>query len=184
MKLRTRTIERLRDALIESGQRSDAVLSPAYATLARKGLLTSAERMAVGRVEPIAEVLYLVMAADGELSALESDAVRGAIRGLSGNILNDGIIEVMLESFSLRLEMEGQRARASSLAELLSHPREREAAFALAAAVALADDKLMTEESSLIELFAQLFALDDADRRRILGELAEEQQAESMPPTP
>src|SRR5690606_20890338 len=90
MRIRTGTIERLRDALLESGRRGSAVLSSAYETLARAGLLTEEEKAALQRVDPVAETMFLMMAADGTLADTERDAVRGAIRGLTGDVLHSG----------------------------------------------------------------------------------------------
>ena len=103
MRIRTGTIERLRDALLESGGRDAVVLSSAYERFARQGLLSTEEAAARKRIDAVAETMILMMSADGQVAESERDAVRGAIRGLTGDVLNAGIINVMLESYAVRL---------------------------------------------------------------------------------
>ncbi len=51
--------------------------------------------------------MFLMMAADGTLAEVERDAVRGAIRGLTDNLLRSGTINVLLESYAKRLADSG-----------------------------------------------------------------------------
>ena len=112
VKLQTKTIERLRDALLQSGRRPSLVASSAYETLTREGLLSPEEVTALNRVEPLAETMFLMMAADGKLTADEYDAVRGGVRGLTDNVLRSGTINVMLENYVRRLGAEARGAPA------------------------------------------------------------------------
>src|SRR5882724_9571353 len=120
MKIETATIRRLRDALLESGRRASSVMSPAYETLARAGLLSDDERTALARVDSVAETLFLMMAADGKVTTTERDAWRGAIRGLAGDVLHEGTIQVMLEQYERSLAAEGREARLRALGSSLS----------------------------------------------------------------
>ncbi|HEV8244961.1 MAG TPA: TerB family tellurite resistance protein, partial [Polyangiaceae bacterium] len=148
MKLQTATVTRLRDALLQSGRRPSLVVSSAYETLTREGMLSLEEIGALQRVDPLAETMFLMMAADGTLAEVERDAVRGAIRGLTDNLLRSGTIKVMLENYQLKLEQEGRAERLRQIAdEIADDPEEAEGAFALAAAVALADDNISDEEN-------------------------------------
>ena len=175
MKLETATIRRLRDALLQSGRREATVLSSAYETLARAGLLSDEERDALARVEPMAEAMFLVMAADGQITASERDATRGAIRGLSNNSLHDGTIQVMLEQFEATLAAEGREARLRSLGESLrGHQSDAEGVFALAAAVALADDDVAAEEQQLVEQLAVWFGIPADRAGAILDQLEDD----------
>lgn len=179
MKLRTRTMERLRDALLHSGRKESAVLSSAYETLARQGLLSTKEQEALSRVDTIAETMFLMMAADELITDTELDALRGAIRGLTGDILGDGVIKVMLETYALRLRDEGRTARLQTLAQtLLADPAEAENAFSLAAAVALADDQVDASEDSLLQELASWLGFDEARAQALLDKLNEEQQSD------
>jgi tellurite resistance protein len=175
MKIETATIRRLRDALLQSGRRPSAVLSPAYAALARAGLLTEQEQALLDRVDPVAETLFLVMAADGKIDAVEQDAVRGAIRGLTNSLLHDGTIDVMMENYEKALAAEGREARLQRVAaRLADHPSEAEGAFALAAAVALADDEVTDDERKLVSQVAEWFGISAQRVKSMLNQLEED----------
>ena len=168
MKLKTRTIERLRDALLESGRRPSVVVSSAYETLTREGLLSPEEIAALNRVDPLAETMFLMMAADGKLTNQERDAVRGGIRGLTDDVLRTGTINVMLDNYQRRLESDGRDERLRQIAETIAEePSEAESAFALAAAIALADDDVAEEENSFINQLASWFSIEP-DRAGII----------------
>jgi tellurite resistance protein len=177
MKIETATIRRLRDALLQSGRRPSAVLSPAYETLARAGLLSEDESAALTRIDPMAETMFLMMTADGKITDTERDAVRGAVRGLTGNLLHDGTIQVMLEEYQQSLGRDGREARLKRLGELLSpHPSDAEGAFALAAAVALADDEVADEEQALVDQLAHWLGIDPDRAAGILDQLEDDKE--------
>jgi tellurite resistance protein len=175
MQLRTATILRLRDAMLESGRRPSTVVSSAYETLARAGLLTPEETHALSRVEPLAEVMFLMSSADGSVAETERDAVRGAIRGLSDNRLRTGTINVMFEKFAERLQQEGRDQRLHEIAtEIAEHRSEAESAFVLAAAIALADDDVAEEENAFINQLAEWLAIDPARSSELLDQLEQD----------
>lgn len=179
MKIETLTITRLRDALLQSGRRPSMLVSSAYETLTREGLLSLEEIAALNRVDPLAETMFLMMAADGTLAESERDAVRGAIRGLTDNVLRSGTIKVMLEKYQERLEQEGREERLRQIAEeIAGEPQEAEGAFALAAAVALADDDVTEEENAFINQLAEWFGISEARATQILDQLEEDRTAE------
>jgi uncharacterized tellurite resistance protein B-like protein len=178
MKIQTTTIERLRDALLQSGRRPSMVASSAYETLTREGLLTPEEVGSINRVEPLAETMFLMMAADGKLAEVERDAVRGAIRGLTDNLLRSGTINVMLEGYAKRLADSGRDARLREIAEEIAEdPLEAEGAFALAAAVALADDDVSEEENLFINQLAEWFGITAERAAEILDQLEDDRQS-------
>jgi tellurite resistance protein len=175
VKLKTRTIERLRDALLESGRRPSVVVSSAYETLTREGLLSPEEIAALNRVDPLAETMFLMMAADGKLTPDEHDAVRGGIRGLTDDVLRVGTINVMLENYQRRLKAEGRDERLRQIAESISEqPSEAESAFALAAAVALADDDVAEEENAFINQLANWFGIGPERAAAILDQIEDD----------
>jgi len=178
LKLKTRTIERLRDALLESGRRPSVVMSSAYETLTREGLLSPEEIAALNRVDPLAETMFLMMAADGKLSDIEQEAVRGGIRGLTDDALRTGTITVMIENYQRRLEQEGRDERLRQIAEAISEETsDAESAFALAAAVALADDDVAEEENAFINQLAGWFGISPERSAAILDQLEDDAQA-------
>jgi tellurite resistance protein len=175
MKIETATIKRLRDALLASGRRPTLVLSPAYETLTREGLLSQEETLALTRIDPLAETMFLMMSADGKIADAEKDVIRGAVRGLSDNLLRSGTINVMLENYAKRLSTEGREQRLRQIAEeIAEEPSEAEGAFALAAAVALADDEIADEENTLINQLAEWFAISAERADEILDQLEED----------
>jgi tellurite resistance protein len=175
VKLKTRTIERLRDALLESGRRPSVVVSSAYETLTREGLLSPEEITALNRVDPLAETMFLMMAADGKLTSGEHDAVRGGIRGLTDDVLRTGTISVMLENYQRRLDAEGRDERLRQIAETISEQAsEAESAFALAAAVALADDDVAEEENAFINQLAVWFGIGPERASAILDQIEDD----------
>lgn len=177
MKIRTATIVRLRDAMIESGRRPSTVVSSAYETLTRAGLLSPEEVHALTRVEPLAEIMFLMMAADGRLGEDERDAVRGAIRGLSNNLLRTGTINVMFENFAARLAEHGRDQRMHEIAEeLAEHTSDAESAFALAAAIALADDDVAEEENAFINQLGEWLSISAKRASELLDQLQEDQE--------
>ena len=152
------------------------VASSAYETLTREGLLSTEEIAALNRVDALAETMFLMMAADGKLAPAEHDAVRGAIRGLTDNALRTGTINVMLENYQGRLDAEGRDERLRQIAETVGEePTEAEGAFALAAAVALADDAIAEEENALINQLAEWFGIGQERSRAILDQLEEDE---------
>lgn len=162
MKIETSTIKRLRDALLEQGRRTTLVLSPAYEDLARQGLLSGSEATAVSEVDPIAETMFLMMAADGVITSEEVDLIWGAIRVLTNNTLRSGTIKVMLELYGEQLKQQGWKARLEAVSGLLSErPQDAEVAFAMAAAVALADDEISIEENELVDQLVGKFKISD-----------------------
>jgi tellurite resistance protein len=177
MKIETATIRRLRDSIIQSGRRPSVVLTPAYETLTRQGLLSPEEMGALTRVDPLAETMFLMMAADEKVSDAERDAVRGAIRGLTDNLLRTGTINVMLETYERRLAESGRDARLHEIAdEIAEDPNEAEGAFALAAAVALADDEVSEEENAFINQLAEWFGINEQRAAEILDQLEDDRE--------
>jgi len=178
MKIETATIRRLSEALLQSGRRPSVVLSSAYETLTREGMLSPEESAALTRVDPLAETMFLMMSADGKIADEERDAVRGAIRGLTDNLLRSGTINVMLENYQQRLAEQGRDARLHEIAEEISEePSEAEGAFALAAAVALADNEIADEENEFINQLADWFGIADDRATELLDQLEEDRAA-------
>jgi tellurite resistance protein len=176
MKIETATIVRLRDALLQSGRRPSMVLSSAYETLTQQGLLGAEETATLERIDPLAETMYLMMAADGQINAAEKEAIRGAIRGLTDNLLRSGTIEVMLANYAARLAEQGRDSRLQEIAERLSEvPTEAEGGFALAAAIAMADDNVADAENDFINQLAEWFGLTKERAEAVLDDLEEDQ---------
>lgn len=162
MKLDTSIVARLRDELLEKGRRTTLILSPAYESLTREGLLTDEENEALRRVDAVVEAMFLMMAADGDVVEEELDVIRGAVRVLTSSVLRSGTIDVMLESFEQRLNVEGWEARLMKVSDQLSHSTwAAETAYGLVAAVAMADREVTLEENELIDRFGEQLGITD-----------------------
>jgi uncharacterized tellurite resistance protein B-like protein len=153
-------------------------LSSAYETLTREGLLSPEEAGALNRVDPLAEAMFLMMSADGEVAEVERDAVRGAIRGLTDDVLRTGTINVMLENYAKRLSEQGRDARLQQIAsDIAEETSEAEGAFALSAAIALADDRVTDEENDFINQLAEWFGISPGRTSEILDQLEQDKEA-------
>lgn len=175
IEIRTATLERLRDRLRESGRRPSVVLSTAYETLARAGMLAPEEQVALARVEPLAEVMFLMMSADGVVADSEREVLRGAVRSLSDDGVRGGTIKVMLEKFQHELDEVGRDARLEEICDGLHDDRaSAEGAFVLAAAIAFADGNVDDAENELINELAERLGIDDARANELLDTLQED----------
>lgn len=119
MEIRSSTILRLRDALLESGARQGSVSSSAYRTLFSRKMLTKAENAAIERVAASAESMFLVIAADLQVTQSELIALRGAVRGLSSEVLSDDIVQLMMEQYADQLREDGLDQRLQAIAATL-----------------------------------------------------------------
>ena len=100
---------------------------------------------------------------------LEHAAIHGAILLLTNGLLNEADLNDMIERFSQTREELGPMARLQMLgARLCADQRDREAAFSLAAAVALADDKVVSEETATLETIAEWFGISNRRRESLL----------------
>ena len=126
----------------------------------------------------MAETMFLMISADGDVSPEELDADRGAIRGLIGDLLHTGTINVMTENYAKARKSQGRNARLKQIAENLAGAPEEaegtEGAFAMAAAVALADNKLHEAEHSFIQQLAEWFQIAPQRCAKILDQLEDE----------
>jgi tellurite resistance protein len=126
--------------------------------------------------------MFLMMAADAHMAEAERDAIRGAIRGLSGEVLRSGTINVMLQTYQERLQASGRDARLHEIAEDLSEDTaDAEGAFALAAAIALADDTVTEEENAFINQLAEWFGISGERAEQILDQLEQDRRFSQAP---
>jgi uncharacterized tellurite resistance protein B-like protein len=156
---KSKRISRLRDRLLERG-----VVSEWPAATIRPE-----SRAAYQRIRPLAEAMYLVMAADRHVSEPEREALRGAIRTLTDGVLGGVAMETMIMEFDQALARDGVDVRLDAVASVLYGDRDdMELAVALAAAVALADDRLDPEEQRTIEALAERLGIGGQRLERLL----------------
>jgi len=156
--LSTSTVVRLRDQLRAAAQRGSVELSEA-----------AADEAVVEEYRPLCEAMYLMMAADGDVSTEEREVLGGAMRNLSGGALDGEIIERMLEAAVKRSTDEGRRERLDAVVAELSKDRARaEVAFVLAAAIAFADDTIADEENDVLDAIAEGLGIDESRADELL----------------
>lgn len=127
---------------------------------------------ATERFLPFGETLYLMMTIDGEANEAERDAIRGTMHMLSGGALPDHKLDDILANCATRAAEFGVEACLQHIgAHLASDRLERETAFTLAGAVALADNRLRDSESELLYEIAEWFGISRKRADELLGEL-------------
>lgn len=161
MEIDTGAIRRLRDGLLRSAASPEETgdgdgSQQAEATLAR--------------IEPFAETMYLVMMADGKSDPGERRAVKGALELLTDGHLPLPELEALLDRFARDASEQGAEARLMQIGAILGGDREgRETAFALAAAVALADSRVQIDENRVMAWVQEYFGISSKRSAEILA---------------
>lgn len=177
--LRPATVTRLKDRLRETGARPSIVVSSTQDVLAKAGMLPPEEQAAVRSIDPVVEMMFLMMAADGDIGEQEYTVIRGAVRELTENYVRTTTLNVMLDGYKELLEKEGQEARVEDIAGRLGDDVAGcESAFVLAAAVAFADEVIEDQENDLLNSFAEAVGLSEETANELLDELEKDWQAE------
>jgi uncharacterized tellurite resistance protein B-like protein len=161
------TISRLRDQLLESGGRPSLAHSP------------DEDPSSLNRIEfgPLCEAMYLMMVADGDVSGIERDVLRGALRNLSDGSLRSAEIEALVEQAAKNVRAEGKDARLKAVAQEIAADRSRaEVALVLAAAIAFADNVIADDENETLNAFAEAIGIDD-ERAEVLFDQVERELA-------
>ncbi len=166
MNIDTETIRRLRDALIANG-RLEAVRAESDAD----GMMDRMQA-SINRVAPFVETLYLVMIADGHIESREKEAITGAISMLTHGFLAENALVGILQASEAEVSRCGVEGRLQMLGAILSADRQdREIAYTLAAAVALADNTLAQQEGSILDSIAEWYGVSQRRREEILRQL-------------
>lgn len=165
MMLRTHELEVLRDALRAHGRRPSIVISSPR---------TSAELIdAMQIVEqwgPFVEAMYLMMAADRRVLNVEREVLRGALAVLSGDAVRTRHMEAMLDAASRNVTAEGVDRRFQEVVESLREDSVRaESAVVVAAAIAVADARVVPEEHAMLERLCKELEIADARAQEILA---------------
>jgi uncharacterized tellurite resistance protein B-like protein len=156
MNIDTVTIRRLRDALLASGREKD----PGHVETGFPQDDAGRKQAALLRVAPFVETMYLMMAADEELCEAEEQAVRGALKVLTHGMLDDASLELLLADCEAMVQEQGVQARLQAVgARVCADRTDRETAFSLAAAIAMADNKLVNAESLLVDSIAEWYGI-------------------------
>jgi tellurite resistance protein len=120
---------------------------------------------------PYAEVIYLVMTADGTHSPEEQKALLGAIRYLTEGELGARAADHMVARFESDLRRDGLEHRLDDVASRVYREREdRELALSLAAGVAAADGQLHPREVDTIVALAQRLGFSQTQLRALFAD--------------
>lgn len=155
MNINTHAIRRLRDYLLSRIETTtqDSPIDPATTAGPRENAIAD-------RVEPFAETMFLVMIADGEPSSAERGALIAAIDVLTDGQLTRHDIDEMLARFNVDVARDGVEARIARIGARLSADMEdRETAFTLAAAIALADERIHLQENQAVAWIGEYYGL-------------------------
>ena len=163
MEIDTKAIRRLRDGLLRSEPTPDGVDG------VREGETAERELAMLTRIKPFAETMYLVMMADGQSDSGERRAVMGALQLLTDGHLSTPALEKLLDLFDRDVSEQGAEARLMMIGSILGGDREgRETAFALAAAVALADSRVEVSENRVMAWVQEYFGISARRSAEIL----------------
>ncbi|MDA1076859.1 MAG: TerB family tellurite resistance protein [Proteobacteria bacterium] len=165
MEINTRTIRRLRDNLLQSAVQfagSDAQPAP------------PAIRAAIARrLAPFAEIMYLTMVADGEVAPAEQASLTAALQILADGQFDPQELDALFENFAFTAREVGVEERIMAIGAILGADRDdRETAFTLAAAVAVADEAVDVRENALINLVREYFGITLARAAALLDDVA------------
>ena len=127
--------------------------------------------------------MYLMMMVDGQMSANEQVAINGALKVLTRGLLDAPALQQILQHCERQARQSGVEARLESIGSRICADRvDRETAFSLAAAVAIADHALHDGERSLLQSIAQWYGISSKRCTQILQQFDDEHVVEGPPP--
>lgn len=165
MNIDTNTIRRLRDGLVSRGGSLNS------GTLAAE-VSTPYQQAVLERFAPFAETMYLMMLIDKHADSVELDAITGAMQILTDGALNSDDLNDIFKRSARETKAHGVEGRLQFIGAKLSADRvDRETAFSLAAAMAIADNKLERVEVSLMESIAEWYGISSKRCHELLQDL-------------
>src|SRR5450432_2818758 len=164
--LSTSTLSRLRDQLRVRGAAPSIVFPPGSTPETIEASTIAAE------YGPHCEAMYLMMSADNDVSDAEREALKGALRNLSGDTLRSKNIETLLKEAIEVIESQGREKRTAHVVEPLKGDAGRaEVAFVLAAPIAFADNAIADEENETLNAFAEGLGISDDRAEQLLDDV-------------
>lgn len=163
----TELVRRMRDQLMANGRPS---LAPPPPHAADPEALPPFEAASLARIAPLAELLFLMMSADGRLESREIATMRGAVRTLTDGMLGGATTDALVTRFEESLEREGLDARLEVVTGQLAADRDdAEVGVMLAASVALADESVGPDERALFDEVTASLGLGRKRIEELLG---------------
>lgn len=164
----------LRDKLRAQGARPSLVFP-----VARPDVADALE--IVHEFGPLCEVLYLMMAADKRVLQVEREVMRGGLEIVAGGRVRSAHMESMLDASAKRVARLGEQAcLASCIDALRGKVALSEIAVVLAAAIAVADNRVVAEEHALLAQLVEGLGLDEDRVSFLIGEML----ADHIPASP
>jgi hypothetical protein len=152
MDIDTAAIRRLRDAL----------LSNSTAGASNTGAPSATGDAVLRRVEPFAETMFIVMVADDHAATSEQQALGAAVGILTDGLVGPDGVREMIDRFRDNLSTFGAESRLARIGASFGADRDdREIAFTLAAAMALADDEVAIGENRTLAWVREYFGISD-----------------------
>jgi tellurite resistance protein len=168
--LSTSTVVRLRDQLRAAGSAS---LGAARGTSNPQD-----EAIIWAEYGPLCEAMYLMISADGDIARQELEVLGGAMRNLSGGVLDGDMIERLVERAKANADEHGRDSRLRQvIADLASDKARAEVAFVLAAAIAFADDTIADEENETLDTIAEGLGIDETRADELLDAVEKDMSA-------
>ena len=169
--LQTKTLVRLRDHLLDTGQRKSVFLAGADAY--EHPLEGDDEAKAF--FDAVAEAMFLMIASDGKIEQSEKDVFRGALKELTSGAMRTAAIEKLTEELDAALKRDGQAKRLDEVCVVLKDRAEAaEAGFVLAAAIAFADDEIADAENEVLNDLAEKLGISEERAEQLLDELEQD----------
>ena len=170
------TLQRLRDQLRERGQRPSVTLGgPVTADeIERASILLE--------YGALAEAMYLMMSADGNVTDDEKEVLKGALRALSSDTLRSVHLEALMDAAVMHVTAQGREERLNEvIASLRDDPARAEVAFVLAAAIAFADNAIADEENETLNSLAEGLGIDENRATTLLDGVEADLRANATP---
>jgi tellurite resistance protein len=168
VKINTAAISALRKRLQEEGGAPSLVLTgPAGARQLGHPLADDEHEKAL--FDATFEVMFLMLAADGRVTDEEEEILRGAARELTGGVVRTKQILALMAECDRALDNEGVKARLEAVTNVLKKDTPAaEAAYVLAAVIALADEHVAPEENTLLDDIAEQLGLSASRVEQLL----------------
>jgi len=120
----------------------------------------------------IVEIMFLMAAVDGEISAEEADQLYASIQALTDMDAVEGIEpETVLDDLGARLAREGWKNRLDEAASRLRTPDAKAFAFRLAAGVAFVDDFVAHAEAAAFDSLALALGFTREEAQSLLRDV-------------
>ena len=172
IQIETPAIRMLRDRLLETGGAPSVVATDESVAHADTEEALGGDVEAIALLGATIEAMVIMLAADGNVSQAEKDLLRGAVRELTAGGVRSVEIDKLFEAALVRVKEQGaDRRLAEAAAVLKKETIASEAAFVLAAAMAVAAQDIADAQNQTMNRFADQLGLEEGRANQLLDEL-------------